>query len=375
MRRPVNTEQDTPGYDSFLDIVANLIGILVILIMVLGVRAQKACRNSAQAAETSSLDERDATDILSESAIPDLDSSPVPIATTALPPIALAPPLELPDVEVPQRQVAQMRQSAHEIDGQIANIDLQSTLQRSQRDKLLVSLTLRERELAEKQQRMAAAEQAHNLAEQQLLSAREELLNLQQQVDSVDDSVPEPIVLPHRPAPLAQTVFGREEHFRLHSGRLSYVPMKELVQQLKNEAKNKSWKLENAPAITETIGPINDYYLRYKLRKVERTMRTESGPVRRTMVELDNFVLLPITEMLGSPTERALTEGSDFLTRLSQFDSNEVTITVWTYPDSYAELRQLKEFLWQRGFLAAARPLPAGFPISGSPSGTRSAAE
>jgi hypothetical protein len=151
--------------------------------------------------------------------------------------------------------------------------------------------------------------------------------------------------------------------------------MTELMRQLKDEAKSKSWKLKEAPAITETIGPLDNYYLRYKLRRAERTIRTEAGPVRRTLVELDNFVLLPVVETLGESTDLALSDGSDFLTRLSQYDPNEVTVTVWTYPDSYADLRRLKEFLWERGFLAAARPLPAGFPISGSPSGTRSAAE
>jgi hypothetical protein len=32
----------TPGEDSFLDVVANLVGILIILVMVLGVRAREA---------------------------------------------------------------------------------------------------------------------------------------------------------------------------------------------------------------------------------------------------------------------------------------------------------------------------------------------
>lgn len=375
MKRPANTEQETPGYDSFLDIVANLVGILVILIMVLGVRAQEAWRHSARAAAISSLAEQDEPDGLGESAKANLDSSPTDAPPAPPPPTALASPVELPDVEGPQRQAAQLRQSTHEIEQQIANVELHAAIQQEHRDKLLLALTTRERELAEKQQHLDAAEQARKLAEQQLRAAQDELLNVQQQVDSAAESVPEPIVLPHRPAPLAQTVFGREEHFRLHSGRLSYVPMTELLQQLKNEAKNKSWKLKEAAAVTETIGPVNDYYLRYKLSRTERTIRTEAGPLRRTMIELDNFALLPVTEMLGVPTERALTEGSQFLTRLAQYDPNEVTITVWTYPDSYADLRRIKETIWQRGFLAAARPLPAGFPISGSPRGSRSAAE
>ncbi len=359
MRRPDNTEQDTPSYDSFLDIVANLVGILVILIMVLGVRAQEAWQHSAHASPTS------------------VPASPAETgAPNELAPAAVEEePLVMPDVEGPKNQADALRRSAHEIEQQIATLDRQTALQKAQRDQLQLALTIQEREAAEREQELAAADQVRARTERQLRTAREALANLQQQVQSVDDSVPEPIVLPHRPAPLAQTVFGREEHFRLHAGRLSYVPMTELVEQLKDEAKSKSWKLKEAPAITETIGPVKNYYLRYKLQRTERTMRTEAGPVRRTVVELDNFVLLPVVETMGEPTDRALTEGSEFLTRLSRYNPDEVTVTVWTYPDSYADLRQLKEFLWERGFLAAARPLPAGFPISGSPSGSRSAAE
>ena len=99
--------------------------------------------------------------------------------------------MELPDVAGPQRQAAQLRQSAHEIDQQVANVDLQATIQKAHRDKLLLALTMRERERAEKQQQMAAAEQARNLSEQQLLTARHELSNVQQQIDSVDNSEPE----------------------------------------------------------------------------------------------------------------------------------------------------------------------------------------
>ena len=39
MSRVAHSQVAEPGFDSFLDIVANLVGILVILIMVIGVRA------------------------------------------------------------------------------------------------------------------------------------------------------------------------------------------------------------------------------------------------------------------------------------------------------------------------------------------------
>ena len=41
MSRRTANDVPEPGYDSFLDIVANLVGILVILIMVVGVQAQE----------------------------------------------------------------------------------------------------------------------------------------------------------------------------------------------------------------------------------------------------------------------------------------------------------------------------------------------
>ena len=45
-RRPRRDESDR-GLDSFLDIVANLVGILVILVMVIGVRGQDALVDSS----------------------------------------------------------------------------------------------------------------------------------------------------------------------------------------------------------------------------------------------------------------------------------------------------------------------------------------
>ena len=42
MRRRQKPNLEGPGQDSFLDIVANLVGILIILVMVVGVRAKDA---------------------------------------------------------------------------------------------------------------------------------------------------------------------------------------------------------------------------------------------------------------------------------------------------------------------------------------------
>jgi hypothetical protein len=52
-----------------------------------------------------------------------------------------------------------------------------------------------------------------------------------------------------------------------------------------------------------------------------------------------------------------------------------VTVTFWTYPDSFAAYRKLRELLYERGYTVAGRPLPMGQPISGSPYGSKTAAQ
>ena len=48
---------------------------------------------------------------------------------------------------------------------------------------------------------------------------------------------------------------------------------------------------------------------------------------------------------------------------------------VESYQDSFASFRRIKKELYKMGFSVAARPLPVGTPISGSPQGTKSAAQ
>src|SRR5690606_31693680 len=59
VRRHRSIESEAPGQDSFLDVVANLVGILVILIMVIGVRTRGAWqRTLAASPETNKLQQQ-----------------------------------------------------------------------------------------------------------------------------------------------------------------------------------------------------------------------------------------------------------------------------------------------------------------------------
>jgi hypothetical protein len=153
------------------------------------------------------------------------------------------------------------------------------------------------------------------------------------------------------------------------------VPLTELVDVLKKEAKIKVYKLEEASEITETIGPIGGFHMKYTMHRTKVAMNTSQGTVIREAADLKQFILVPDAAVLGEPLDEALAEGSAFRERLKRMDPNRTTITVWTYPDSFHDFRRLKDELFKLGYLTAGRPMPHGQPIAGSPSGSRSAAQ
>ncbi len=343
MRRVVESDNLDIGYDSFLDVVCNLIGILVILIMVIGVRAKEMWTKAAadQSAATSQL------------------------------------PVDAPNVDVETPKLATERLEAHLWQVQQQTEQLEDAIQqkRARRDQLQLLVTAARDEKLRQQKSLSEEARQQSERQQRLESARQRLDEVTRQVHLTTHAPQAPDALTHYPTPLARTVFGREEHFRLLDGRISYVPLNTLIAQLKDEAPHKVWKLKEATQITETIGPIDGFSLKYTLQQKETMIRTSAGTMRQTAVELARFVLVPVVDMPGPTLREALAENSDFQRRLAPLNPQEVTITVWTYPDSFEEYRRLQSYLHERGFQTAARPLPHGLPIAGSPSGSKSAAE
>ena len=94
-----------------------------------------------------------------------------------------------------------------------------------------------------------------------------------------------------------------------------------------------------------------------------------------SFAELERWTLIPTDRRLGEPVDEALATGSRFREVLAAYPPDGTTVTVWTYEDSFAEFRRLKESLYRLGYSTAGRPLPANHPIGGSPDGTKSAAQ
>ncbi|HUG69767.1 MAG TPA: hypothetical protein VMM76_18590 [Pirellulaceae bacterium] len=337
-RKPPTVE--APGQDSFLDVVANLVGILIILVMVIGVRAKDAMLEAAPVVakeEATAQAESDVADALK---------------------VAHAVEQDI------QQLTKKINQEAFEIE-----------YRRKERDIIQLLTASAEQALAQKRDELDAEEQRQFDAQRELIAARAELSELESSVNAAEGSIPRTSIIEHLPTPMAKTVFGKEIHFQLSGGKLTYVPWDELVDKLQDEARQKMWRLKDATQITETIGPIGGFLMKYQLKRTQQSVTTRAGTAVQQRVELDNFVLLPVDATLGEPVAEGFLEGSKLHSVLMKNNPDKTTITVWTYPDSFNEFRDLKQELFRRGYLTASRPMPEGVPIGGSPRGTRSAAQ
>jgi hypothetical protein len=336
MHRTTRQDDDAPGHDSFLDIVANMVGILIILVMVMGVRVKNAPR-AAILGSASQL----AADL--------------------------------------QKDLA-TEQSLREVvlgaEDQIRSVRQETLGQRRNRDVLAVLVSALEQEIQTRRERMDGNTQRLFDLRRGLSQSRLELDQLERQRAQAEDTRPEPIVVESYPTPLSETVSGREAHFQLRGGRIALVPLESLVDLLKQSAERQKYKLLEAPELTDTVGPVGGFQLRYTLERYDVSAETavltgRSGSYAR----LRRWTLIPLSNQSGEPVDVALAEGSEFRQALSKLRPGQTVITIWTYQDSFASFRRIKKELYGLGFSVAARPLPLDIPISGSPEGSRSAAE
>ena len=329
MKRARNSQVDAPGQDSFLDVVANLVGILIILVMVVGSLAQKGlvAREAAR--------------------------------------LEAARPAPEADLARAESAAAAVEESITELDRKIQRQNAEAALRQQERDRMQLLVTVAEQRLAEHRDQLTDAERAKYDLEVQLAASRNQLGSLEQMQVSLIK--PPPSVIQHLPTPMAKTVFGAEVHFRLLSGRLTYVPWDEMIDRLKADAPNHVHKLRSAPRAELSLPVVGGFGARYVLRRAD-----EQGQSR---VELEKIYFVDAEDNLGTPLAEALQPTSAFKSRIAAQNPQRTTVTVWVYPDSFDEFRQLKAELFKMGYLCAARPLPAGHPIGGSPDGSRSSAE
>lgn len=374
------------GSDSFLDIVANIVGILIILIVIAGVRMSQAPVTVAENQPASPL----------QPEIIDTDLIAFPPKVEPDPPISEAPALLLtqqdpePKQIVPQqpriiyqepsqellREVQRMEAELSSLDQvmQSRKIGAQELLLQKQvisgKVQALVSqLDQRSDTIEERYDKLLGLVKSKKETQREL----ERVVAQSRQVSAPRNEVKQ---LKHRLTPVSQLVTDKEWHFLLSKNKVSYVPINELLDDLKDQVMKRGKWLAKYREHHGKVGPIRGYTMKYVVeRQVLSTMdQLRSGGSRGFRVGVTKWEIDRDDDVREENEEKALQIQSRFYQALTDIGAGS-TLTFWVYPDSFELYRSLQKHAHSLGYQVAGRPLPFGVPIAGSPQGTRSAGQ
>jgi len=372
------------GSDSFLDIVANIVGILIILIVIAGVRMSQA---PVSVVENQSI--KAPQPLIIDA---DLAAFPSPIEPEL--PIPEAPALTLiqpePKPLLPQKPKIIYQHPSPELLDELKQLELEL----ARIDQVMQSREIGTNDLVLQRQAISGELQSLNsqinqkskrLDQQshQLLSLVDSTQETQKELERVVSqlrlvSVPRDEVkqLKHRLTPVSQLVTDKEWHFLLSENRVSYVPINELLADLKNQViKRGSW-LAKYREHHGSVGPIKGYTMKYVVERqvlsaIDQLRNGGSGGFR---VGVTQWEIDADDDVPDESQAAALQVHSQFFQALSDIGPGS-TLTFWVYPDSFELYRSLQKHAHSLGYQVAGRPLPFGVPIAGSPAGTRSAGQ
>jgi hypothetical protein len=335
------------SFDSFLDIVANVLGIIVRLILVAWVGAR-----SYTAVMLLTVDPPAAPAIAAPSAADDPASA------------------ELNRIRV---ELAEARRRLLE---QLGHLQL-ATEESHQSQAQLAELERQHRELEAQARRLGIALADKGAAVQQVFASADELkkrgTDLLKQIKNIEKQPSEKQVLKYH-TPVSRVVHADEMYFECRHGRVTYIDLPAFMHEIRATLEDKERTLRSQWQVTATTSPVGPFRVRYVVERAKSALESIGGSptAGRFGYGLSEWTLEPITEDRGETLDAALKPGSEFRKLVDGIDPRITVVTFWVYPDSFEPFRRLRDHLYDRGVEVAGRPLNDDIPIMGARHGTAS---
>jgi hypothetical protein len=367
------------GSDSFLDVLCNMVGILVILIVIAGLRVSRAPVVIPELAGTAApspptvlddpvtLGEPKTMEWAVEAAPPAVPDLPPPPKPAPLAP--LDPPKELVrESQTIQADLSALTVKANDVDAEAKALGQLI----ADKSKVVAEAQARLANLTAEQLAIAAAAARK---QQSMASMMATLTTLEKELREERATAPKVKILKHSTTPVSRFVSGTEVHFRLANNKVSVVPVEMLVERLQAQIQRQRDFLLSREYFESSVGPIDGYKMEFTLERAKPTPSEEVNMVGRMIkMEVTGWQIRPEAGVIEETAEQALAPGSNYL-RTIESAGPLATLTMWVYPDSFEAHRALQENAQTRGWSIASRPLPEGVPIAGSPKGSKSLAQ
>ena len=175
---------------------------------------------------------------------------------------------------------------------------------------------------------------------------------------------------------VAKPIDGKEIHFEVRRDRIAHLDIDKLTELVKNDVKLRlRLNLQRGRSFGGLVGPVGDFAMRYEMGLQMPESLADVLDVRQASIELRGWEIVPEHDERGETFATIASPASVYSRVLGRANPSAATITLWIYPDGYPLYRRIRDDLHAKGFLVAARPLPAGMTIRGSPGGSLSAGQ
>jgi hypothetical protein len=332
------------SFDSFLDVVANVVGIIIRLILVVWVGAR------------------------AYTAMQPLPTPPAATATAE----AAGPHEPLQD------EVARQRQELADVQArllqQVRSFQQYQDLQtQARRELTAVTAQRQEREGAKANSARSPEEHVGSVA-LTLEEVRQRCQRLTEQIQQLEKLPPVKQTLRYQ-TPVSRPVKSEELFFECRGGRVTFIDIAAFMTEVRRGLEEKTKQLRSQWEVSDVAGPVGAFQLHYTVER-ERGLLDGGGlgPDAQGSFRagLSGWQLEPLSGLRGETEEQAFKPGSDFRQIADVLDPQQHTVTFWVYPDSFALYRRLRDYLYEKDIVVAGRPLPDGSPISASRNGSAS---
>ena len=349
MIRRRRRRRDVPfSFDSFLDVVANVCGIIIRLILVVWVGAR------------------------SYTALKHLAVSPEP------PPEAVASAGEDDTPDPPDGELAEERRALADVEAALLTqlrdlAEARGRVEQTGRERDAVAARRRAADdTLAGLRRAAGGERTGAAALPPVEELKERLRRLSEEAKALEALPPARRALRYR-TPVSRPLDAEELMFECRRGRVTFVDVAALIEEVKRGLGDKAETLKRTWEVSDVAGPAGPFRLRYAVERLRDGLGAGApDPGGGFRYGLSSWVVEPVTEARGETAAEALKPTSEFRQIVDHLDPRHAAVTFWVYPDSFAAFRRLRDYLYERDLVVAGRPLPEGAPIASSRHGTAS---
>ena len=376
------------GSDSFLDVICNIVGILIILIVVVAVKVERqpkggigagidpadsAALTAGRDDESMIAERRQALTQLSESEqqiAADVDALQSTRSETdrAVQQLMARQELTRQQLKSELSETTRLRQQQEDLESDQNSVAarvaaLQQTVDARDHNALTLGLVL------------ATAASSEQELNEKLHTTVVETQKLQEVLEATQQAAIPKDRLQHRLSPVTKPAEKDELHFRVENGRVSQIPIEELLERLKSQVLARRSTVMRFNQFQGTVGPVGGYNMMYVVEKDgPSTLESLQSGDGRMRISVSRWTITPDEALEDESIEEAIRPGSRYR-QIVETASPDTVVTMWIYPDSFTGFATLREVAHGLLLRVAARPLPEGTPIVGSPNGSRSTAQ